>query len=1115
MKFHRLNALFGSALFLISSGFALDLDFQNGGFENGWAGWKHANDPGMGELVKEAAHAGETGLRVSDNAEDKGSDIFSELYPVEAGKSYTLSFWSKVASGGGAAIYVRFFDAGGKELRPSKDLVGVQGSDWKAYSGTFTAPDGSRRADLYIRSFLKSKGVFFFDDVSLAEGTSAGKTGAAPGRAENAVSGNSKASGQHPRILLTREEIPQILSRTKQGGEVGGALTELLARADKQLSMPDPYFYADYEKLASFDIKTGSKGSYEGYFSRSEEHVEMFGLLYLLTGEKKYGEACVKIVMKVAENYPAQNFPGFFYTRGFYLRAATYTYDWCYDVMTPAERTTLRSSIATWAKIFYDRAPRESWETWAENTLNQVWNWNAGISASLGIACLAILDETDDPARQWLFQATRQVENYYRFAIDSVGGAVEGPAYVGYGAAPTPYFIEALRRITGEDLFESTYYKKITDFIAHEALPGGGRILNICDSGYRIDLWQYFIYAARRAKDPKQAAWFYQSMTEGVGGHATANLVAIVLWGSPADRAVSGYTPDAALEPFGYSPWRGVMMSRTGWKKEDVLFTIHAQECTLIKHDQADKGQINFFAYGQDFLIDSGYGNDGDMSKSSGTPAHNLILIDGKGQSGGSVQAYNNGHLRDHLHTSAADFARVDMKDAYEFNFGSDYVKNKTRSMKKADRHALFARGSAPYLVVYDEIAQDDQAHAYSLLLHTSMKNAFSRKDGDVFIRPTLSSDRFPVMAIQPFGTKSDGAAIALNSDAGEARISADIKKSGRFLIYALTAAITGGQKSDSIFFSIDRGKAGFEKGSESAYFTWKTSSGDFEWTKLNDNNGTVPVPYVTLEKGQHEFLFRTREEGAAVLALLVVPAEDQRSIGDLLGKEGDHLVVYAKDFVLKEPMRLLPSSLPPASAEAVVKLFSSAPADFKEDLFLTSKDGAHPRLSATVQARTPEFFYAVLPYYINGKWNPAQATKSVEAQRGAAFAIDLPDGNSDLACRGDGKGLSAKGFESDAHFFWCRRESGGKLVAWNLSLGHSLKEKGATLFQADGEDVSAVWDGKRLAVSARDLKTLSWSGNARELFVNGIALTFSGNSWQANAETCLKIRQAYEDKIY
>ncbi|MBL8994024.1 MAG: hypothetical protein JNM63_11835 [Spirochaetia bacterium] len=395
------------------------------------------------------------------------------------------------------------------------------------------------------------------------------------------------------------------------------------------------------------------------------------------------------------------------------------------------------------------------------------------------------------------------------------------------------------------------------------------------------------------------------------------------------------------------------------------------------------------------------------------------------------------------------------------------------------------------------------------------MKNAFFRKDGDVFIRPTLSSDKFPVMAIQPFGTKSDGAAIALSSETGEAKIAADIKKSGRYQIYALTTAIAGGQKSDSIFFTIDKGKGGFEKGSDAVYFTWKTSSGDFEWSKLNDNNGTVQVPFVTLEKGAHEFLFRTREEGAAVLALLVVPANDTRSIGELIGREGDHLLVHAKDFALKAPMQHLPSQLPSASAEAVVKLFSSAPADFKEELFVTSRDGAHPRLSATVQAKTPEFFYAILPYYLNGKWNPAQATKSVEAQRGAAFTVDLPDGMSDLAVRGDGNGLSAKGFESDARFFWCRRDSSGKMAAWNISLGHSLKEKGTSIFLADGEDVSAVWDGKRLAVSARDLKSLSWKGNVNELAVNGVAVAFSGNSWQAVAELRTKIRQAYDDKIY
>ncbi|MBL8992859.1 MAG: carbohydrate binding domain-containing protein, partial [Spirochaetia bacterium] len=223
MKFSRITALVGSACFLIASGFALDLDFQNGGFEKGWAGWKHASDSGMGELVKEAAHSGEMGLRVSDNAEDKGSDIFSEVYTVEAGKAYTLSFWSKVLAGGGAAIYLRFFDMGGKEIRASKDLVGVQSSDWKLYSGTFTAPEGSRRADLYVRSFLKSKGTFYFDDVSLAEGTAAGKTGAISGGNENLVSENQRSEKQHPRILLTREEIPRILARTKQGGEVGAA----------------------------------------------------------------------------------------------------------------------------------------------------------------------------------------------------------------------------------------------------------------------------------------------------------------------------------------------------------------------------------------------------------------------------------------------------------------------------------------------------------------------------------------------------------------------------------------------------------------------------------------------------------------------------------------------------------------------------------------------------------------------------------------------------------------------------------------------------------------------------------------------------------------------------
>ncbi|MBN8215678.1 MAG: carbohydrate binding domain-containing protein [Spirochaetes bacterium] len=1105
----------------------------NGSFEEGWAGWKHEADPGMGSLSAEAAHGGEKGLLINDPSDEKGSEIFSSMIPVEAGKKYTLVFWARFVSGDGAGIFLRFWDRDRKELQQSKNFVGIKGKAWAKQAGTFTAPEGAVSADLYVRAMLKAKCVVHIDEVEILEGsmptppasqsaTTAGAPSSSSVPEPVLLPENPAWAAQHPRLLTTREDIPALLARIKAGGEPQKAWKELLSRCDKQLASDDPFFLKRYETLKAINTKApGGKGAYEGYFATTGSSVELLSFAYLLTKEKRYGEAAVKIMRQIAVNYPVLEFPGFFYTRGFFLRGAAITYDSCYDLMGAEERLLFRRTLATWARVFYERSPRESWENWAEDTLNQVWNWNAGISGNLGLACLAILGETDEPVRPWLFQAARQVENFWRFAIDKNGGAVEGPAYIGYGAAPTPFFIEALRRSTGEDLFETTHYRKVGGFFPNEVLPDGKRVLNLSDSGYSMAHWQVMLYALHRAADRRPLSWCYRSLAPDVSAQLSDNLVALILWWDEAP-GIAAWNPGQLMENWAWSPWRGVMISRTGWKADDVLFTMHAQQYTLIRHDQVDKGQVNLFAYGEDFLIDSGYGNDGGMLMSQGAGAHNLVLIDGQGPLGSGAHAQTSGYVRDHLHTAAADFARADLKDAWEYTIQAGYQKKRVRTMKKAARHALFARGPLPYLVVYEDLAMDAKAHRYGIQWHTGARNAFHVDAQGVTIKPSLDGARYPIMAVQPYQSKLDGGVFTPNapvSEAGEMRASATLPRDGRYQIWALaTATGTDGGKSDSIFFSIDGGKAGFAGGSDAATFAWKIATEGVVWSKLVDNNGTLPVGPLTLSKGPHQFSFKTREEGAAILAFYVVPAEETRSLDRLVREKGEYVLVMAADFQVSGPVKKLPSNLPKSEAEAFLRLASPGAPAFREESFLTTQAGSHPRLTAEVDAAEPDFLWALVPYRIASGFKAAEAVKTVPLKKGVGISVALPGGMKDLACRWDGAAIQAEDFECDGHFLWFRRDGEGKPIAWTVAQGKSLKAGGKWVFQADGEEVTAAYDGARLDISARELRSFALTAECANVFVNGIPVV-QGNrgplQWKGDAEKQREIRAGWEFTLY
>ncbi|RRJ96100.1 endopolygalacturonase [Opitutaceae bacterium TAV4] len=147
------------------------LPLPNPGFESGLIDWIVNEDKApMSTAHPDAARTGERGLRVIDESEKEGSSVATRRLPVEPGRAYRLAVHARIVSGGGMAVYLRFFDAKGKHLNPwpkATDNAAIQSPNWREYTVTAAPPEGAIVLDAWIHSYGGSKVVADFDDVSI------------------------------------------------------------------------------------------------------------------------------------------------------------------------------------------------------------------------------------------------------------------------------------------------------------------------------------------------------------------------------------------------------------------------------------------------------------------------------------------------------------------------------------------------------------------------------------------------------------------------------------------------------------------------------------------------------------------------------------------------------------------------------------------------------------------------------------------------------------------------------------------------------------------------------------------------------------------------------------
>jgi hypothetical protein len=521
----------------------------------------------------------------------------------------------------------------------------------------------------------------------------------------------------HPRLLFNASELRVLRNQAARGlkAEILLSLRAVCAR----LMTPFDATYLDFRERRR-DIWTYRNGIFTVLPA-----LNSLAVCYAFTGDKavgdfardalmaivKHGLADVKSKAYGADNEGWRHGPG--HDKGNFAQTVALLYDFCHDRFTARQRARLAD---------YARESMVLAEQWHDFDQAQVSN-NRGMRGILANTwwCLAFEGDTKlKDVELWHQRGLIAAEKFLFMAFDADGAPYEGPSY-----ASSMSFVaitaEALRRRGFANLQTNNRFERFPEYLLYEQLPGGGTMndLNDCNEGCgSISASLPLMGSARGRLLPwlaHQLDLHPSRATEWNGDLALYFL----LWWKPKSPI---QTPGKLGYPLSRCfRTRGVASLRTGWGADDWLVSHFCGRQERSCHRQGDYNHVAFYALGEKFLVDAGYGNTHrDPRKPVDrwfglTASHNCVLIDGMNQRGViESPGWAEGEMLDFQHTKDFDTSLGDASSAT----GPDH-----RVRCALRRVVLVRKTPCPYVAVVDVNEKDGKPFLAEALWHTSPEN--------------------------------------------------------------------------------------------------------------------------------------------------------------------------------------------------------------------------------------------------------------------------------------------------------------------------------------------------------------------------------------------------------
>lgn len=523
----------------------------------------------------------------------------------------------------------------------------------------------------------------------------------------------AKVPAAHPRLFLRPEDLPRL--RELARGREAKAFMALKQAADGYIAAgptPEPKHKGSAREKDNAEL-IKYWWSNRVQTEKACNEAEMIAFVYLLTGDKTYGEAARRWVLHLASWDPKGN-TNFTLNceagKPMLFRPAR-AYDWAWDMFTPAERARVQAVmrervIDAWNSSEVSRGVGHLQRPFGSHA-NRVWH-------KLAEAGIAFLDEIPE-APVWLDYAVNKFFSCYPVWSDDDGGWHEGVSYWSGYQSKAVWWLQVAQSALGIDGLKKPFFAKVGDYPLYLAPPRSPNA-GFGDLSFRpINAPSFLEYHARARSVSGDGgnAGYWRWWAKENGMHENEGFLGFLYRANlpplPAARPPTDLPPSKVFHGIGVASLHTTLLD----SRDDVHFALKASPFGSQSHGHNPQNSFLLNAYGEAFLVANGYrdlhGSKFHYQFVHSTRAQNAVLVNREGQI-------------PHAATSTGRIVREQLTPAYDYVAG-DATPAYGKRLQKAWRHVVFVKGERPFVVMYDELVAPQPA-TFQFMLHALKKFA-------------------------------------------------------------------------------------------------------------------------------------------------------------------------------------------------------------------------------------------------------------------------------------------------------------------------------------------------------------------------------------------------------
>ncbi len=432
--------------------------------------------------------------------------------------------------------------------------------------------------------------------------------------------------GEHPRLLLNKELIPEIKENFKKPQNLH-AYNSFLAELEKHV-----------------DGLLESKGNNDNMDSKMLQTIEAYAFQAVMYDDEEYAIKAKNAILNYAKSVvPVTTGTNPERKCGDVIYMACLVYDWTYKYWSDAEKEALMGSLLSISKLIVDYSDFLNRDKTAEGKWTQgFYGSHAGEGVnlrdflSLGIAFYDEYPQVYNYVAAMIYREYKPARDF----LNKSHTFFQGTSYGLY----RPFFdgiaIFLIDRATGYRIFSDdygqTYYDYLYAFRADDKLfrEGDEVVEEISSKAETTGTRHIATLISSYYKDPYVKGHFFQANKGGerfTFDSYGITPVSYLILNDPDVEPVDLYTlPESRYFP---SP-AGKIVAKTGWNRgvnsPDVSVYMRIGEEYTANHQQLDSGTFQIYYKGLlsgDEGIYAGYGTDNDKNWSKETLSHNGLLI--------------------------------------------------------------------------------------------------------------------------------------------------------------------------------------------------------------------------------------------------------------------------------------------------------------------------------------------------------------------------------------------------------------------------------------------------------------------------------------------------------